>query len=99
MFSAQQDVGMFRGGSEAENYTVSIAAKRSFPLYGLEGPHRIFSWFKKDLGGGRLGSIEVDGLKKVFFFVVLMDLEAQTLSELRSFYDLAIYMGLGSRFY
>ena len=28
-----------------------------------------------------------------------MDLEAQTLSELSSFYALSIYMGFGSRFY
>ena len=31
--------------------------------------------------------------------VVLMDLEAETLSELRSFYALSIYIGFGSWFY
>ena len=31
--------------------------------------------------------------------VVLMDLEAETLSESRSFYALSIYMGFGSRCY
>ena len=30
--------------------------------------------------------------------VVLMDLEAETLSELRPFYALSIYIGFGSRF-
>ena len=56
----------------------------------------------KGLGGGRLGSIEVDGIQEkylVLFLVVLMDLEAETLSELKSFYALSIYIGFGSRFY
>ena len=49
-------------------------------------------------GGDRVRSTEI---VKVFgaFLVVLMDLEAQTLSELRSFYVLSIYIGFGSRFY
>ena len=34
-----------------------------------------------------------------FFLVVLMDLEAETLSELRSFYALSIYSGFGSLCY
>ena len=54
----------------------------------------------KGLGGGRLGSIEVDGFeKKMFLLVVLMDLEAQTLSELTYVYALSIYIGFGSWFY
>ena len=52
----------------------------------------------KGLGGGRLGSIEVDGFYG-HFLDVLMELEAQTVSELRSFYALSIYIGFGSRFY
>ena len=57
----------------------------------------------KGLGGGRLGSIEVDGFYRKSILglclVVLMDLEAQTLSELRYVYSLSIYIGFGSRFY
>ena len=47
-------------------------------------------------------SVEVDGFLGRFlglFLVVLMDLEAETLSELRSFYALSIYIGFGSWFY
>ena len=47
-------------------------------------------------------SVEVDGFLERslgYVLVVLMDLEAQTLSELRSFYAPSIYMGFGSRFY
>ena len=47
----------------------------------------------KGLGGGRLRSVEVDGFWGRFlghFLVVLMDLEAETLSELISFYALSI---------
>ena len=66
----------------------------------------------KGLGGGRLRSVEVDrsrlrsvevdgclGRFLVHVLVVLMDLEAETLSELRSVYALSIYIGFGSRFY
>ena len=53
----------------------------------LDDDEQIYS-----LGGSR-GSIWG------FLLVVLMDLEAQTLSELRSVYALSIYMGFGSRFY
>ena len=47
-------------------------------------------------GRGRLRSVEVDGVLGRFlghFLVVLMDLEAQTLSELKSFYALSRCMG------
>ena len=47
-------------------------------------------------------SVEVDGFLGMFlghFLVVLLDLEAETLSESRSFYAPSIYMGFGSRFY
>ena len=47
-------------------------------------------------------SVEVDGfLGRCLghFLVVLMDLEAETLSELRSFYALSTYIGFGSLFY
>ena len=47
-------------------------------------------------------SVEVDGCLVRFlehFLVVLMDLEAETLSELKSFYALSIYIGFGNRFY
>ena len=45
-------------------------------------------------------SIEVDRNREYLghVLVVLMDLEAQTLSELRSFYALSICIGFGSRF-
>ena len=56
--------------------------------------------------GVRVRSVEVDGfLGRCFgaflgtFLVVLMDLEAETLSELTSFYALSIYIGFVSRFY
>ena len=47
-------------------------------------------------------SVEVDGFLGRFLghvLVVLMDLEAETLSELRSFYALSIYNGSGGQFY
>ena len=56
----------------------------------------------KGLGGGRLRSVEVDGFLGRFLglvLVVLMDSEAETLSELKSFNALSIYIGSGSRFY
>ena len=43
---------------EAENYTVSIAAKRSFSLYGLEGPNpNVLMVYVRV----RVRSVEVDG--------------------------------------
>ena len=56
----------------------------------------------KGSGRGRLRSVEVDGfLGRCLghFLAVLMDFEAQTLSELRSVYALSIYIGFGSWFY
>ena len=53
-------------------------------------------------GRGRLRSVEIDGFLGRFlghFLVVLKDLEAETLSELRYFYDLSIYIDFGIRFY
>ena len=47
-------------------------------------------------------SVEVDGLLGRFLghcLDVLMELEAETLSELRSFYALSIYIGFGIWFY
>ena len=47
-------------------------------------------------------SVEVDGCLGRFLgnlLVVLMDLEAETLSEFKYVYALSIYMGFGSRFY
>ena len=47
-------------------------------------------------------SVEVDGFWGRFLghvLVVLMDLEAETFSELRSVYALSIYIGFGSRFF
>ena len=47
-------------------------------------------------------SVEVDGFLGRFLghcLVVLMDLEAETLSELRYVYALSIYIGFGSWFY
>ena len=52
--------------------------------------------------GVRLRSVEVNGFLGRFlghFLDVLMDLEAETLSELRSFYALSIYIGFESPFY
>ena len=56
------------------------------------------------MGLGEVGwrSGEVDRNRESclgLFLVVLMDLEAQTLSELISFHALSIYIGFGSRFY
>ena len=56
----------------------------------------------KGSGGGRLRSVEVDGFLGRFLghcWVVLMDLDAETFSELRSFYALSIYIDFGSRCY
>ena len=56
----------------------------------------------KGLGGGRLRSVEVDGFWGRFLghvLVVLMDLEAETLSEFRYFHALSIYIGFGSQFF
>ena len=78
---------------------MSIAAKRSFPLYGLEGPNPIFLMVYE---GVQVRSVEVDGFLGRFLgdcLVVLMDLEAETLSELKYVYALSIYIGFGSRFY
>ena len=81
---------------------MSIAAKRSFSLYGLEGPNpnclMVYEGVQLRSGGGRLRSTEI---ATVFgtFFGRLMDLEAQTLSKLRYVYALLIYIGFGSSFY
>ena len=86
----------------AENYTMRIAAKRSFWKCGLEGPNPSK---KMVYEGFRLRSTEVDrGRPKSreclgHVLVVLMDLEAQTLTELRSFNALSIYIGLWRGFY
>ena len=84
---------------EAENYTMRIAAKRSFWKYKLEGPNPEF-WMVYEGVGVR--SAEVDWSRESvwgFLLVVLMDLEAEVLSELKYFYALSIYIGFGSRFY
>ena len=87
---------------EAEKYTMRIAASRSFWKYRLEGPNPLKMMVYE---GFRLRSTEVDrGRPKSrkclrHFLVVLMDLEAQTLTELRSFCAPSVYMGFGSRFY
>ena len=80
---------------------MSIAAKRSFSLYGLEGPNPNLLMVYE---GVRVRSTEVDrgrpkSQKYLFLLVVLMDLEAETLSELRYVYALSMYIGFGSRFY
>ena len=83
-----------------------IAAKRSFRKYRLEGPNPEFLMVYE---GVRLRSTEVDRERSsstesakvfgAFFLVVLMDFEAQTLSELRSFSALSVCVGFGSCFY
>ena len=81
---------------------MSIAAKRSFSLYGLEGPNPKFLTVYEGVG---VRSVEVGRGRRMFgrclglFLVVLMDLEAETLSELKYFYALSIYIGFGSQFY
>ena len=87
---------------EAENYTMRIAAKRSLWKYRLEAPNpqfwMVYEGVQARSGGGRVRATKIARLCKACLDV-LMDLEAQTLSELNLFNALSIYIGFGSRFY